>query len=424
MGSDNRYLTILITDNHLQKGAIEMKSYRLSTDISNIGNHLLNTRNGDVFEIDDDARSVLSTLALDNKISGEETPIIRFMIDEGILACPDINHEHDKFHLQWHLLNNCNLRCKHCYDSKNPTVPLTFEQMRRVVDDYVLFVKKMDMDGEISLTGGEPMLVKHLPELIEYIKSRDVFISTFILTNGTIPFSKEQLYLFKKHDIGVQISIDGMGEVNDSIRGDGVFDKCRENLRRLHAQGINTSVHYVIMRRNVADLEPFILEMDRLHVKRIHFSTLVPIGPGADEDVVTPIESKRLMEWLMRYQDNVDVSVVGRRPLWTLVGSDGFCPVGYKTLTIYADGTAFPCRRLPIPIGDIRTDSFFKIWFTSELLEKMRNREKFVKICGTCAKAEECGGCRAIAYAASGDPFAPDPSCWLIDSQYNKNERG
>jgi len=105
--------------------------------------------------------------------------------------------------------------------------------------------------------------------------------------------------------------------------------------------------------------------------------------------------------------------VIATRPIWTLVGGGGICPVGYKALTIDANGQYLPCRRLPIPLGDTRRDSFFKIWFCSPLLQKMREREKYIKICGTCSNANVCGGCRGIAYAVTGDPFAPDPNCWL-----------
>ena len=76
-------------------------------------------------------------------------------------------------------------------------------------------------------------------------------------------------------------------------------------------------------------------------------------------------------------------------------------------------GDAIP-RRLPIPLGDARHDSFFRVWFGSKFLQKMREREKYVKTCGTCEKANVCGGCRALAYAITGDAFAPDPSCWLF----------
>jgi len=37
------------------------------------------------------------------------------------------------------------------------------------------------------------------------------------------------------------------------------------------------------------------------------------------------------------------------------------------------DGTIFPCRRLPIPIGNILKDGVYKIWYGAPLLWKLRN---------------------------------------------------
>jgi radical SAM protein with 4Fe4S-binding SPASM domain len=273
------------------------------------------------------------------------------------------------------------------------------------------------MDGEISLTGGEPMIFDRLTELVEYIKSRDVFIATYILTKGTIPFSNQHIRMFKDNDIGIQISLDGTESINDQIRSKGVYKRCLSNLALLIKNEINASVHHVIMKRNMDDIPLFISEMDKVGVRRINFSSLVPIGPGSKEQSISPEESKRITEWMTEFQKSVRVSIIGQRPTWALVGSEGFCPVGYKTLTLYADGKFMPCRRLPITIGDARTDTFFKVWFTSEFLKKMREREKYVDVCGVCPKASECGGCRAIANAVYGNPFARDPSCWIAKAK-------
>ncbi|PJA86481.1 MAG: hypothetical protein CO141_04490 [Candidatus Moranbacteria bacterium CG_4_9_14_3_um_filter_42_9] len=352
-----------------------MNAYRLSTDFVDLGKHLLNVKTGDLYEVDERCRKIIEQLHkgifLESSVRN-----VRFMLDEGILVYPEENNSRDKFHLQWHLLNKCNLRCKHCYDYKNKVSPLTFEQMIRVVDDYVLFIKKLGMDGEISLTGGEPMIFDRLTELVEYIKSRDVFIATYILTNGTIPFSNQHIKLFKDNDIGIQISLDGTKTTNDKIRGKGVYERCLSNLSLLIKNKIRASVHHVIMKKNIDDVPFFISAMDKVGVKRINFSSLVPIGPGAKEQSISPEESKRITEWMIEFQKDVKVSIVGQRPTWALVGSEGFCPVGYKTLTLYADGKFMPCRRLPIIIGDARTDTFFKVWFTSEFLKKNERKRK------------------------------------------------
>lgn len=395
---------------------------KLSTDFLELKDHLLNIRTGDLYEIDPEGREILNSLnsICPSPISENET--LSFMISEGIVVYEEENKDRERFHLQWHITNKCNLRCKHCYDWKNAHDSVSFEQMINIIDNFVVFLKKMELNGELSLTGGEPLIFNRIVDLIKYIKTRDVFIDLFILTNGTIKIEGELLETIIKYDVGVQISLDGTKKFHDEIRGEGVFDKCIENLIILNKNNIRNTVHHVIMRRNARDIEDYIFAVNELGVKRIHFSNLVPIGPGAKESALSPEEFKNLMKKIISLQEKVNVSIIGHRPLWALFGSSGFCPVGFKTLTIDASGMFLPCRRLPIPIGDAKIDSFFKTWFSSDLLIKMRDRKKYVEKCGTCPKADDCGGCRAIAYAINGDAFSADPSCWIITNLKDRKE--
>lgn len=388
------------------------KNYRLSTSISVIGKRLLNTFTGDLYELTRAGQRIVGELA--HGEVKENNSLFRRMFDEGIIVCPDEDTQKERFHLQWHLLNDCNLRCRHCYDEKRGCNPLTFEQMLAVADNLVLFLKKCEFNGEVSLTGGEPLLFPKLLELIKYLKSRDVFIAPFILTNGTLPFSKDLIGGLLDFNVGVQISIDGNQKVHDEIRGGGTYYRSVSTIKQLISAGISPAIHYVIMKRNSEVIEEFLIEMLKLGIKRVNFSSLVQVGPGAQESALSPEENMAVIAKVAALQEKYPaISVLARRPLWYSVGSSGLCPVGIKTLTIDANGMYMPCRRLPIILGNSRTDTFFKVWFTSEFLQKMRQREKFLKVCGKCPKADVCGGCRAIAYAVYGDAFAPDPSCHL-----------
>jgi len=386
-------------------------SYQLSRDIVDLSKHLMNVRTGELYEVDDYGRALLSDLGAGKDC--HEGDVFNFMRTEGILVDPSECKGRDKFLLQLHLLNSCNLRCRHCYDWKNPVVPLTFEQDLVVIDNFVAFLKAMEMDGEISLTGGETLLFNRLPELINYIKNHDVFIAPYVLTNGTIHPEADVLECLVRHHVGVQISIDGTEAIHDEIRGAGNYRKSVANIKELLASGLEVSVHYVIMRRNMGAVQGFIEDMEDIGIKRVNFSCLVPIGPGAQEEMLTPVENRDMIEGIAHLQKGRSISLLSTRPLWHSVGGSGFCPVGYNTLTIDPSGQFLPCRRLPIPLGDARHDSFFRVWFGSEFLQKMREREKHIKVCGSCPSASVCGGCRALAYAVTGDAFAADPSCLL-----------
>ena len=88
------------------------------------------------------------------------------------------------------------------------------------------------------------------------------------------------------------------------------------------------------------------------------------------------------------------------------------CSIGIDSITIMPDGTVFPCRRLPMPIGNLHHESLFKIWYTSDLLWEIRNKNNLKGKCNNCELIPRCSGCRAIAYALTGDYLAEDPQCW------------
>ena len=78
----------------------------------------------------------------------------------------------------------------------------------------------------------------------------------------------------------------------------------------------------------------------------------------------------------------------------------GGCGIGWKHLTILADGRVLACRRLPVEIGNV----------PDQKISEIKEMEK----CSKCNLLTICRGCPAIPYAAYGDYLAPDPQCWKI----------
>lgn len=391
---------------------------KLSQTIVDLGDYLLNIRTGEAFEVNDNGRRLLQSLP---DIQEEDSPDeFCFMVENGILVSQEVDKKRDRFYLQWHLLNTCNLKCQHCYDWKTPANTLDYFTMLRIIDDYSEFLKQMEFNGELSFTGGEPLLFPRLMDLIRYAKKCDVPINISVLTNGTL-LDEELFKEAKEHDVGFQVSIDGDEATHDKIRGKGSYRKAMATLMYLVQEGIKNSVHFVIMRENQHCIDALIEELEAVGVNRLNLSRLVPIGPGATQDSLEPHELRAIYERIVRLNEVCALEVLPTRPLWTLVGSDGVCPVGYNTLTIDANGLFMPCRRIDKSIGNARCDSFFKVWFTDPFLCKMREREKFIEVCGTCDKNETCGGCRAIAKAVTGNLYARDPGCWYHTEKGGKN---
>jgi AdoMet-dependent heme synthase len=147
---------------------------------------------------------------------------------------------------------------------------------------------------------------------------------------------------------------------------------------------------------------------------------LIPEGRGESfrDQLLSSEELKKLYESIYEIAlQKRGTRILMYRPVFNLVAPDdssvgALCSIGNNALTVMPDGAVYPCRRLPIPIGNILTDGLFAIWYDSEVLWKVRNPENIKGKCHDCELLANCRGCRAMAYFCSGDYMAEDPQCW------------
>lgn len=89
---------------------------------------------------------------------------------------------------------------------------------------------------------------------------------------------------------------------------------------------------------------------------------------------------------------------------------------------ITSDGNVTPCPYMPLVTGNLREASFGEIWWSAPFLQALR--EPALKgRCGECEYQETCGGCRARAFAAAGDPLSADPWCTYEPGKDKKPEK-
>ncbi len=330
-----------------------------------------------------------------------------------------------EFYFQWHFLNSCNLRCKHCYQEDYRCQDMDFETLKKIADEIIKALIRWDMYGRISLTGGEPFLSKHLHRLLEYLNQSERIISIDILTNGTLITESDikKMKSYKKlHQI--QISLDGgTAEIHDSVRGAGNFEKALQGIRLLKQSGVEVALMYTLQQLNKDGYNDFIDVALRENVDAITIERVTPCGQSALQDLIPADEIRRIYTEITRRANGMSSKPVIRRarPLWINTMCDnirsdcnigGFCPVGFTALAILHDGTVLPCRRMEIPLGNILTDGLFKIWYSSEVLWKIRDKNNLKGKCHGCEHLSACGGCRAVAYATTGDYLEEDPQCW------------
>ena len=194
--------------------------------------------------------------------------------------------------------------------------------------------------------------------------------------------------------------------------------------------GIELTLNTTLSEINAPHFMDMISLASALGAQKLGFSRLVPSGGG--KQLISRMLSKTAVEDLYRkiFSLNTgDLKIVTgdpvasqyRSPDQAAYGSSvpsGGCAAGVSGLTIMPDGTVTPCRRLPIPIGNVRTDSLREIWASSEVLNSLRDKTLYQGKCGDCSRWASCRGCRAIAFATVGTGdmdacLADDPQCFL-----------
>ncbi len=87
------------------------------------------------------------------------------------------------------------------------------------------------------------------------------------------------------------------------------------------------------------------------------------------------------------------------------------CLAGTGVCFISHEGEIYPCGYLPALAGDLRQQSFAEIWENSQVFQELRDTENLKGKCGCCEFRNICMGCRARAFAATGDYLEEEPFC-------------
>jgi len=339
------------------------------------------------------------------------------------------------FFVQLHLTERCNLRCRHCYQTGRNVDEMSFVELKETIEEIsdTLSGWKETYDIKFSpsfnVTGGEPFLRTDLFDILSEIGNKG--FDLYLLTNGILIDDHKAKTLCDLGVKGVQVSIEGPEEVHESIRGKGSFSSSVKGVKSLLDAGLKVTLNVTLSSLNAGYLMDLIELSSDIGVHRLGFSRLVPSGRG-EAMLDTMLSAERVKDLYKKIfsMDTGKLQIVTGDPVAsqsTTEESDdrgdvpfGGCAAGVSGLTILPEGTIVPCRRLFIPIGNIRIDSFREIWSTSKILASLRDRSRYGGKCAACKRWANCRGCRAIAYAFScakgeKDFLAEDPQCFISE---------
>jgi radical SAM protein with 4Fe4S-binding SPASM domain len=368
----------------------------------------------------------------------------------------------------WEVTKGCNLRCIHCRATAtelSSPLDLPTASALKLIEQISQYAKPI-----LVLSGGEPLFRADIFDLARFAADRSLRVA--LATNGTL-VSKEVAR--KIVDAGVRrvsISLDGANAAtHDAFRGiPGAFDEALKGFRNLQELGMSLQINMTIARHNAQQL-PAVLDLAKsLGADALHTFLLVPVGCGVDiatEQMVPAEEYEQILNWfydrsqegeielkatcaphyfrVMRQRRAAerrassatspapDAKAIGPTEI-TMPGSTGIalhahtratgkgdpgglhamtkgCLAGTGVCFISHQGEVYPCGYLPVLAGDLRRQSFAEIWENSAVFQQLRDTENLKGKCGRCEFRNICMGCRARAFAATGDFLDEEPFC-------------
>ena len=353
------------------------------------------------------------------------------------------------FLVVWNYTDACNLRCKHCYQGagKMSKDELSLDERLNIVDQLA------DNDVvAIAFSGGEALLRDDFWEVARYASNKGLYLS--LATNGTL-LTKDVVRRLR--DVGVEyfeISLDSVDPAkHDAFRGvNGAWERTVAGIKNVVAQdGAYSCIANTITNENYRELDALVAFSRKLGVDRTLIFNFIPVGRGSDIiDMDLPPEAREhVLQQMYGYLSGQDESfeILTTAPQFSRVcmmnsqngiislahfGAAGFsdkvgllaeyiggCGAGRMYCAIQPNGIVTPCVFMPIPVGDLRSESFVDIWKNSEVMQSLRERHDLKEHCGSCDYKNVCGGCRARAYAYFNDIKAPDIGCIYNVRAYN-----
>ncbi|MGW8286773.1 MAG: thio(seleno)oxazole modification radical SAM maturase SbtM [Desulfobulbales bacterium] len=378
----------------------------------------------------------INDVAKQAEVPGEliETTLFRAM-DDGIIIGPESKMKRyfkpadyknidssfftaRVFTLQWHITQSCDLHCRHCYD-RNQYKSLTFAQEINILNDLAEFCTAHGVHGQVTFSGGNPLLHQDFEKLYQEAVERG--FTTAILGNPTTREVLERLLAIQPLAF-YQVSLEGLPDHNDYMRGRGHFKRILTFLDLLRDLDIYSMVMLTLTRDNMGQILPLAEILDN-RTDLFTFNRLSLVGEGAN---LVMADKNKFPAFLRSYleaaeshpclglKDNLFniIQHINESPVFG--GCTGFgCGAALNFITVLADGSVHACRKFPSLLGNILDNSLTEVYH-SEAAERYRQGSA---ACRDCAIRPVCGGCLAVSHSHNLDIFKEkDPYCF-IDSQ-------
>lgn len=347
----------------------------------------------------------------------------------------------------WNCTRACNLSCIHCYSdssAKQYGGELSTQEAKKMIRKLAEFKVPV-----LLFSGGEPLLRKDLFRLNSY--ALGLKLRTVISTNGTL-INKNTAKKIKQSGFSyVGVSLDGIGERNDSFRGSkGAFSRAQAGIRNLVETGQKVGLRFTITRHNYPDIENIFRLVEKENINRVCFYHLVYSGRGSSmaKDDLTHSEMRECIDKICDWVISLHKRKIEKEVLTVDNHADGI----YLYLKLKKNNPAKALEVLRLlrynggnssgigianidNLGFVHPDQFWRgysfgnvlerpfgeIWTDTRdsLMRKLKSRAAYLKgRCARCRFLDICNGnFRVRAEAVYSDAWQVDPACYLTEEE-------
>lgn len=343
--------------------------------------------------------------------------------------------------IAWETTRRCNLRCIHCRSSSALEIKghedFSFAQATAVIDDISSYAKPV-----LVLSGGEPLLREDIFEIAHY--GTDKGLRMCLATNGTLVTDETCRQIQSAGLKMVSLSLDGATqETHDDFRAQaGAFAGTMRAMELFRRHDIPFLINSSFTVRNRTEIPAIFELVKQSGAVAWYMFMIVPTGRGEDvmDELIPESLYDEILEWhyqvekketdllmrptcaphyyrIVRQKAKEEGEHYTRRTLSFSTGGSKGCLAGQLICLIDVDGEVLPCSYFPLSAGNIYQRGFRDIWENSELFTTLRDFKNYKDNCGRCEYVNVCGGCRARAYAVTGDYLAQEPYCSYVPAR-------
>ncbi len=328
----------------------------------------------------------------------------------------------------WEITRACSLACRHC---RAEAAPAPDPHELSTAEGFAFLAQLADFGNpkpHVVLTGGDPLERADLFQLIAHARMRGLRVS--VSPSATPRLTSDVVRRLREAGVdAISLSVDGLTALrHDALRGvRGCFARTIDALRAARDVALPVQVNTLVCAETLGDLPAIHALATDGGAARWSLFFLVQVGRGSVLEPIDAAAAQRVLEWV------ADLPT-GSGPVVTTTEAPHFRRIllerrrlplahaarrgfgmrdGNGVMFVSHTGDVSPSGFLPIAAGNVRTSSALEIYRSAPLFRTLRQVESFGGRCGACRYHAICGGSRARAWAASGDPLGEDPLCTL-----------